>query len=280
MGLEKPTARDAAVAAAPDEVLPRVLSEKPGAQTASKPPPLVPLVPLPPAPARADCHDPARTADAKRTDPARQAEPMVRLVNTKRITLNFEVKDVGPSGVSAVQLWYTQDGKEWHKHDAPPKKSSYLVEVDDEGMYGFTLVARNGIGLGNDPPRPGDQPQVWVVVDTTKPAVQLGEATPGTDGKSQTVAIRWTARDRNLGRHPITLSYAEKEQGPWKTICSDLENSGMYLWRVPAGAPGVFLVRVEATDLAGNVGRGQSPRPVVLDSSRPTVSIIAVEPGR
>jgi hypothetical protein len=39
-----------------------------------------------------------------------------------------------------------------------------------------------------------------------------------------------------------------------------------------------FLVRVEATDLAGNTGRVLS-KPLLLDTSTPTVSIINVEPA-
>ena len=54
------------------------------------------------------------------------------------------------SGVSAVEMWYTRDGRTWQKdetpgHNGPP----YVIEVPEEGMYGFTMVARNGIGLGN-----------------------------------------------------------------------------------------------------------------------------------
>ena len=73
--------------------------------------------------------------------------PMVRLVNRKQLTLNFEVKDVGPSGLSGVELWYTTDTKNWKKYDAPAQSNAYIIEVDAEGMYGLTLVARSGTAL-------------------------------------------------------------------------------------------------------------------------------------
>jgi hypothetical protein len=221
---------------------------------------------------------PAPMADAANRAPTGNG-PLFRLVNTKRITLNFEVKDVGSSGLAAVDLWYTQDGKEWKKHEAPTNAQAYVVEVDEEGMYGFTLVARSGIGLGNEPPQAGDQPQVWVVVDLTAPEVQLGEVTASVQGKTQHVSFKWQAVDKNLGRQPVTLSYAEKPEGPWKVLAANLDASGTYKWQVPEGMPPRVLIRVEAADMAGNVGQVVSSKPIVLDCAKPTVKIVNVEPN-
>jgi hypothetical protein len=90
----------------------------------------------------------------------------VRVVRSRRISLNFALSDIGPSGVSAVELWYTRDGKEWALCDGVPKSPPYLVEVDEEGKYGFTLLARSGAGLSKKPPAPGDEPQIWVIVES------------------------------------------------------------------------------------------------------------------
>jgi hypothetical protein len=207
------------------------------------------------------------------------ATPAVRMVNSKRITINYEVKDVGPSGISGVELWYTQDGKSWKKRDVPSQtKPPYIIEVDGEGLYGFTLLARSGIGLSKDAPKPGDLPQIWVEVDLTKPAVQLTGINANCANHSPNVVIRWTATDKNLGARPITLSYATKEDGPWMPIASNVENTGRYVWQLPTDAPAKFLVRVEATDVVGNVGMAQTPKPVLFDRSQPNVAILSVEP--
>jgi hypothetical protein len=208
--------------------------------------------------------------------PSKPGAPLMRLVNTKRITLNFKVEDVGPSGLGGVELWYTQDTREWKKYDAPTQAQAYVIEVDEEGMYGFTLLAKSGIGIGKEPPAAGDQPQVWVVVDLTKPDVQLTEITPNNASKSQQVTIGWKAADANLGRTPITLSYAEKEDGPWKVIAANLENNGKYNWQPPTDLARV-VVKVEATDLGGNVGKAQSQQSIMLDNAKPRVAIIGVE---
>jgi hypothetical protein len=39
-----------------------------------------------------------------------------------------------------------------------------------------------------------------------------------------------------------------------------------------------MYVRVEAKDLAGNVGMAQTPTPVHVDLARPTVQIVDVKP--
>src|SRR5262249_53332675 len=90
----------------------------------------------------------------------------VRMVNSKRFSLSYDVKEVGPSKVSTVDVWYTQDGNNWQKNrtqkcaDDPEARPPYAVEikVEEEGLYGFTLVVRSGVGLSERPPQVGDKP--------------------------------------------------------------------------------------------------------------------------
>jgi hypothetical protein len=210
----------------------------------------------------------------------RIVDTAVRVVKSRRISFNFALSDVGPSGVSAVELWYTRDGKEWTMCEAVPKSPPYIVEVDEEGKYGFTLLARSGVGLGKRRPTPGDEPQIWVIVDGTKPDMQLMETTLLQSTRSPGLAIRWNASDKNFGPNPIALSYAGREDGPWQVISNHLPNTGQYVWSLPPNLPGQIYIRVEAVDLAGNVGQAQSTSPIVLDNSTPSVSILTVESGR
>jgi hypothetical protein len=210
--------------------------------------------------------------------PKSLAPPAVRMVNSQRITINYEVKDIGPSGVSGVELWCTHDGKSWKKRDVSRQaRPPYVVEVQEEGLYGFTLLARNGIGLGAEAPKPGDLPQIWVEVDMTSPVVQLTGVNANCSGHKQNVIIHWKATDKNLGPRPITLSYAQTEEGPWQVIAAKVPNTGRYVWALPPETPARFLVRVEATDLVGNVGASQTPKPVLMDRSQPVVNILNVD---
>jgi hypothetical protein len=212
-------------------------------------------------------------------------DPKVRMVNSKKISLNYEVKDQGPSGISAVELWYTQDGRSWQKYpkqqpgDKKEGTQVYEVTVHDEGLYGFTLLARSGVGLGERPPQIGDQPQVWVEVDLTKPVVQLHDVSVGQGADKGKLTITWNAKDRNLSTKPITISYAEEAGGTWTTIAAQLANTGRHVWTMPATVPYQFLIRIEAVDRAGNIGEAVTPNLVKVDLSQPKVKILDVGPA-
>jgi hypothetical protein len=210
-----------------------------------------------------------------------------QLINSKRISLNYELAEVGPSGVSEIELWYTQDGRSWSRYPLPRSADDKKIprplvfEVSAEGIYGFTLVAKSGVGKGKQPPRSGDPPQIWIEVDLTKPAVQLQNVIvgQGVDKGEGKLLIQWTASDKNLGPNPITLSYAENSAGPWMPIAAHLANSGRYVWTMPRTIPYQFYVRVEAVDQAGNVGVDATPDTVKVDLSQPKVNILKVEPA-
>jgi hypothetical protein len=206
------------------------------------------------------------------------------LVNSKRISLNYELKEVGPSKVSLVELWVTRDGRTWQKfkEDTGMGQSGpqppFIVEVNEEGQYGFTLVARSGVGLGERPPQVGDPPQVWVEVDLTKPVVRILSVDPPRTVEDRNLTVTWSASDKNLGRQPITLSYAEQAEGPWTSIAINLDNTGRYVWAMPLNVPFRIYVKVEATDRAGNVGSAQTANPILVDLSKPKVTITTIEP--
>ena len=64
------------------------------------------------------------------------------MVNSKRITLNYELKDAGNTGVTGVELWCTQDTRTWKKGEIVAQTNhSYTVEVKDEGLTASRLLA-------------------------------------------------------------------------------------------------------------------------------------------
>src|SRR5205823_9993305 len=138
--------------------------------------------------------------------------------------------------------WYTRDGQVWQKDEGKGRAGPpYLFEAPEAGMYGFTLVARSGLGLGKRPPQRGDTPQVWVEVALTKPAVRLLAVTHGVAAKAREITITWSIAERNLAHRPITLAYAESAEGPWMPLAANLENKGCYVWNMPATAPASFF---------------------------------------
>jgi hypothetical protein len=202
----------------------------------------------------------------------------MKVVGSTEINLNYDLQDVGPSGVSVVELWFTRDGRSWQRYGEDPDKTSpFLMKVPGEGVYGLTLVVRSGVGLGDRPPQLGDPPQLWIEVDLTRPAVQVISAQAGRGADAGTLTVTWTATDKNLTPQPISLFYAEQPDGPWNPIATALDNTGRYVWRVPPAAPPQFYVRVEAIDRGGNIGRSDTAKPVIIDLSQPKGRLLGVD---
>ena len=216
-----------------------------------------------------------------------QLDPGRRFINTKRITLNYEIER-GPSGISGIDLWITNDGRGWSKFQLAKNaigdatfNGPLTFDVQGEGVYGFTLVPRSGVGISPPPPQVGEKPQVWIEVDLTRPFVQVDGVLVGQGDFKGQLSISWTAKDKNLGPRPIALSYSPTTDGQWTPIARDLPNTGRYVWTMPAAGtmPWQFYIKVEATDLANNTGEFVTAL-VKVDTLQPRLKIIDVQPGK
>jgi hypothetical protein len=210
---------------------------------------------------------------------------------------------VGISGTRDFELWYTRDsGRAWVKApktvegplpgllpDRPAESAATPVEVklkfdaDADGLYGFTIVIRNGVGVGDADPRPGDPPRFSVIVDTQEPELQL-RVTPGVGADMRNVTVQWVAKDLNLTDRPVTLEYAEIKDGApeWKSLPKLLgpqDRSGTYVWTIDRSGPFKFHIRATAADKAQNSKSEQTKDPVIIDLEHPRVDIIGIEPG-
>lgn len=205
----------------------------------------------------------------------------VQLVNSTRFQINYSADEVGKSGLSSVALYYTNDGINWHFYGEDDDRQSPFddIIVNGEGQYGFILVARSGAGVGDDPPAPGDPPQITIEVDITPPDIRFDPPEPGTGPAAGILSITWSVYDINLDSRSICLYYSENAGGPWKPIVENIENAGRYQWKIPKEVPFQFYVRLEAKDRAGNIGRVDTPRPVIVDLVRPRIRILKVEPN-
>jgi hypothetical protein len=217
----------------------------------------------------------APSIDAGTVGDTSAQQPRYSIVNHKLVLLSYEFNDIGPSGVSGVEVWVTRDSKGWQKIEGIQRENPVWIELE-EGTFGIFLLARTGLGGGREAPTETDQPHMWIQVDLTKPVVFLSGVHQSNG--SHTLDMTWTARDDNFGRKPITLSYAQDATGPWMPIAAGIENTGAYTWQIPPSTPSSFYVRVEAVDRAGNVDSSTSPAPVQIDLSQPGVSNIQLRP--
>lgn len=226
----------------------------------------------------------------------------VRVMNTLRFDLAYEVEQKGPSGISRVDLWVTRDDGRtwvrWSQHDG--RETPIRVALDTptnrhiEGSYGFRLVPVSGAGLSDNGPVAGDAPELRVVIDVTPPAIELYQ--PFSDPSTpDTLVIPWRSSDKNFGEEPMGIEWSEHPTGPWKPVVNAptegvvpattlisaqsrrLPNTGRFAWRVPGNLPThkVYL-KVTARDLAGNVSEVVTPGPVLVDLAKPRAKISGI----
>jgi hypothetical protein len=237
--------------------------------------------------------------------------PRPQAINYLRFDLAYEVEQRGPSGISRIDLYVTRDdGRRWDKwsqHDGRELPVRVALDVvgtgipqrhpepnrHREGLYGFRLVPVSGAGLSGGIPNPGDAPDLRVVVDITPPLVKLYP--PVSDpAQPDALLIVWEATDSNLGEDPVTIEWAEHQQGPWRPVTGPsgdgfmpaaggaargVPNTGRYPWRVPAGLPPRVYLKVTARDAAGNVTPVVTPGPVLIDLAKPRATIHGIVTG-
>ncbi len=192
-------------------------------------------------------------------------------VNTREFEMMYDVEEVGSSGVARVELWATRDGgRNWESFGEDDDcQSPMLVEVDEEGTYGFRVVIENGAGRRGLAPTAGDLPDVWVGVDLTKPRARLISAEQGAGEEAGELVIAWEADDERLSARPITLSFSDSPGGPWTTIASGLKNTGSYAWRLDRRVADQIYLRLEVRDEAGNTTTIEPPDPLPINRARP-----------
>lgn len=218
---------------------------------------------------------------ANAANPASNEGMNPRLIASPKFNLQYEVEDAGPNGPAVVELWITLDGgRTWSRHaEDPDRKSPFPVDLGGEGTYGLTLVAKSASNLGDPPPGPGDRPQYLVEVDSTPPMVKLEPVRVGTGKDAGKIVIIWHASDLHLAKTPIVISVRPEGTTTWRPITTEIENSGRFVWTVPANAPARFYVRIDVVDSVGNRHSDETPEgsPVMIDRTRPKSRIIGLD---
>lgn len=227
----------------------------------------------PPAPAQPPA---ATTAQTNELPPGERP----RMTKSKRFNLDYSVDAAGPAGLEKVELWVTRNsGRDWDLGWVDEdRESPLLVEVENEGIYGFRVVIVGKNGLASQTPRSGDLADLWVGVDATKPTVEITSAAYGSEAHAGQLDVRWTASDDHLGNRPVTLSFSAQPDGPWTTIAAGLPNTGQYYWRVDSRVPAEFYLRLEVRDEAGNAAVHRLDQPLQSAGLTPKGSIRGFEP--
>lgn len=206
-------------------------------------------------------------------------DPGYRTVNSRRFHIDYHIDDIGPSGVSSVELFVTQNnGEKWYRYGIDEdRRSPFEVEVPGDGVYGFSMRVVSGAGLVDPPPQPRQRPDIVIVTDSSPPVVNLLPLRQGTGQNANRILITWDIQDRKLAERPVSLSYSANPEGPWEPIAEWMPNTGQHIWTVNAGIAPRLYIRLIARDAAGNMAKVDTPQPVLVDLARPTARIVDVE---
>lgn len=186
------------------------------------------------------------------------------VVGSSHFELDYVLEPTDLAGGGRVELWLTTDaGATWRFYGTDDDGQSPMRVSLDEGLYGF-LLRTAAAGISTRPPLAGTPPEVWVDVDLTPPVARLRDVKQGTAERSDKLLIRWEASDPRLAARPVALLYSSGAQGPWSLIASGLENTGSYVWSLPARLPRQIYLRLEVQDAAGNVQVSERGQPVSL----------------
>jgi hypothetical protein len=240
--------------------------------------------PLPAAPVQqVVSHDPVpanpqpAVVNSRDNPPSREQGLANRqLLNGTHVVLDYRIDQVGPSGVSKVEVWMTADeGRTWQRLcEDPDRRSPVEFDLPREGLFGVSVVVTNGNSVSDGPPQAGSVPDWWIEVDTTRPTAQLQSVRPGTGEDAGSLLITWAASDKNLSPKPVDLYYATSREGPWTAIKRGVRNEGTFRWVAPQDGVGRYYIRMDVTDRAGNLARCETPDVVVLDLTHPKAKVL------
>jgi len=229
---------------------------------ATAPPPLAPATPAIEA---------AAPGTVARALPTEYRGRPLQIVRSRRFTWEYEMQSDRPDTIPVrVELWSTSDGGvTWQRSAVDDDGQSPIdVTLPAAGLYGFRLEIVPDLPDAGGGPRSGEMPEGWIGIDDEPPQVEILEATRLKDTEPGGVLIRWAARDQILVPKSVRLIQSPSADGPWGTIAEGLEAQGEYRWQPERGTPARVFIRIEASDAAGNIGRGTTPEPVTVAMPR------------
>lgn len=202
-----------------------------------------------------------------------------QIVNNRVFDISYEVEDVGPSGVSTVKLFVTENnGQNWFSYgDDVDMRSPFQVDTRGEGTFGFAVRVQNGLGFSDPPPQPGELPSIVVTVDQTPPVANLAQPQIIADGRGH-IRLGWDIADSHPSSTSVRLEYAISASGPWTPIFDWQADQGGHEMPIQPGMPSTIYYRLLARDAAGNVATAQSPHALMIDQHRPTVRLLSIQP--
>jgi hypothetical protein len=199
-----------------------------------------------------------------------QGRPL-HLSRARRFNWDYEIPAVRrTAGPLRAELWTTRDGGlTWQKAAIDKDGRSPIdVELTDAGFYGVRLELVADVPDADGGPRSGAEPDAWIGIDEEAPQVELAGVDRDEASDTDTLVIRYAARDPLLAADSVRLLYSPNAEGPWATIATVAAAGGAHRWEPGKNVPARVFIRIEATDAAGNQATAVSEEAVSVAPTR------------
>jgi hypothetical protein len=217
--------------------------------------------------------------------PARGSEPPLEpkgaffRVNGLEFRLRYQVDRLPPQQIGAVTIFGSRDmGQSWEFWTEDRDKASPVeITVPSPGRYAFRVVVTSRTGNTSPIPRPGDEPEVVVEVDTDPPRPRIVAVPYGPGEQPSSLLIQWSCTATDLGANPVALAYSQASTGPWTSIAQAVENSGQHEWTLQPNLPRSVYLQIVVTDTAGNRGAHLLETPIDIGPLLPRGRILGLD---
>jgi len=167
-------------------------------------------------------------------------------------------------GVTPITIEYSLNGGiNWDTIAADVENTGVYPWVVPNLSSGNCLVRVTAVDLAGNSGSDGSNSVFTMSSDTIAPAVTVNSPNGGESWQGRsTQTITWTATDDKTpgGSLLVDLYFSSNGGTDWGSIASDKANNGAYSWVVPEVNSRQCLVKVEARDTSGNIGRDVSDR--------------------
>ncbi len=188
-----------------------------------------------------------------------------------------------PAGAQAVWLLVSKDGgASWQKiSEAKPQVRAFTYRAEQDGEYWFAI--RTIDHAGRPWPAGPYQPELRVVVDTTRPRI---EALSGATHEDGTLEITWRAVDRNIDPGSWQIEVQTASSNEWQSVplpavgnvATDV-STGHTTW-TPADGGRPTVLQAVVYDRAGNPANYNTNVPLARVRSEDAQGGLSVNDGR
>ena len=201
--------------------------------------------------------------------------------NRPVVVWNYKERTIGVKADADVQsreLWYRSFAaagwSAWQKHGQGFAKDAPITWAPTEGHWQVYVRKILTSGLSSPEPILDTKAHGEFIIDRSAPVVSIGfPLSKAMLRGGDHYAIKWEVADPHLRSAPITILFSRDGKSAGEVVAANIPNSGSYDWVVPRDMTTSGVLRIEATDKAGNTGFAESSA-ILVDSIKPMGKVL------